>query len=456
MTLTGIAAAYAATLQLDQIPEEVRAKARLALRDHVACVVSGSRTDLGVLTREVLVTGIDGPARLLGIGRSTTPGLAAFCNATAANAMDFDDTSGAGHPGASVIPAALAAAAVAPCDGGRFVEAIVAGYEVGMRVARAIKPSWQRYRQVHGIGSAQVFGAAAAAGHVLGLDEEAMARCFGIGGAMAPVPHAGKYGWNERPITWVKDNVSWPAENGFRAAVLARAGMHANRTILDGEQGFWVMAGSDQFDPSLLQDYSGFDLMALSFKPYPCCRWLHTTLDAVGVLQLEHGLPVEAVERVQVDTILPLAEQFMDRAPQTMVDAQFSLPHAVSMRLLRVDVDQWWTAANRTRPEVIGLMARIEARHDPALTERYLEAGRHNGCIPSHVRVWLVGGGEPLEAYREVALGEPSNPLSEEAHLEKFRRLTGSALSEEARNALLQRLAVVEMLESVEQLLADV
>lgn len=453
MTLTSKAAAHAANLKLDQLSPEVLTRAREALRDHLACAIAGNGTDLGSLVRQTLTTGIEGRARLLGSSQSTIPGLAAYCNATAANAMDFDDTSGAGHPGASTIPAALDAATVVPCDGRRFVEAIVAGYEVGMRVAKAIKPSWPRYQQVHGIGSAQVFGAVAAAGHVLGLEQEAMERAFGIAGSMAPVPHAGKYGWNERPLTWVKDNVAWPAELGFRAALLARAGMHANRTILDGDKGFWIMASSDQFTPSFLEDYDGFELPKLSLKPYPCCRWIHTTLDAIEEMQREHGLRVEDVERVEVETIQALAGQFMDRTPRTMVDCEFSLPHAVAMKLQQVDVGEWWTADNRSNPGVLQLMARVESVHDPALTKRYLAAGRQNGCIPSRVRVYLTDGGR-LEVYREVALGEPANPLSEAAQLDKFHHLTARFLSQEAREVLLDELATVETLASMEQLLA--
>lgn len=452
MSLTRVAAAYAAYLDLSQVPFEVQVKAKQALRDHLACAIAGSRTDLGALVRQVLTAGIDGPARLIGTSRATIPGLAAFCNATAANAMDFDDTSAPGHPGASIIPAALAAAAITPCDGRRFLTAIIAGYEVGMRVAQAIQPSWARYQQVHGIGSAQVFGAAAAAGHILGLDAEAMARAFGIAGSLAPVPHAGKFGWDERPLIWLKDNVAWPAEVGCRAALLARAGLPASRTILDGEQGFWVMAGSDRFDPSVLQDYTGFELTRLSFKPYPCCRWLHTTLGALDELQARHTLSVEALERIRVDTIQPLVEQFMDPAPQTMVDAQFSLPHAVSMKLLGIEVAEWWKTANRTHPKVLALMRRVEGWHDLALTERYLETGRQSGRIPSRVHVWVTGVGH-LEAFVGVALGEPDNPLPESALLEKFHRLTCNSIDENARQVLLERLAGVEMLDSVEELL---
>ena len=449
MNLTQTAAAYAANLSLDQVPADVQHKARQALRDHIACTLAGSQTDLGSLMRQTLTEKAEGPARLWGTLCSTAPGVAAFCNAVAANAMDFDDTSGAGHPGASVIPAAFAAASINDCSGRRLLTAIIVGYEVGIRTAAAIRPSWERYRQVHGIGTGQVFGAAAAACHILGLDAETITRAFGIAGTLAPVPHAGKFGWDERPLTWMKDNVAWPAEAGLRAALLARAGLPASHSILDGDKGFWIMASSDQFDPTVLEAYDTFQLMRLSLKPYPCCRWLHTTLGAVAELQADYSLQVDSIGKIHVDTILPIAEQFMEPAPQTMVDAQFSLPHAVAMKLLHVDVSGWWKSENRTCSEVQSLMRRVQARHDPSLTERYLAMGRQNGCIPVRVEVRSVNG-KRLQAYEEVALGEPNNPLAEQDQVIKFETLTRHLLSQESRQKILSQIAKVETLESVQ------
>ncbi len=453
MSLTLAAATYAARLSLDQIPEPVRVKARQAIRDHVACAVAGSQTDLGILVRRAIGADVDGPARLLGVGRSTLPGLAAFCNATAANALDFDDTSDAGHPGASIISAALAAATVRGCSGGRLLTGIIAGYEIGMRVASAIRPTWARYQQVHGIGTAQVFGAAAASSHILELEEQVTARAFGIAGTLAPVPHAGKFGWGERPLTWMKDNVAWPAEAGLRASLLAAAGMPAPVSILDGDRGFWMMAGSDRFEAALLKAYDTFHLSHLAFKPFPCCRWLHTALGAIATLQSDHEVDADAVHRVQVFTTLPVVEQFMDPAPKTMVDAQFSLPHAAAMKLLRVDVAQWWKGANRADPRVHALMARVEASHDPALTDRYLALGQRNGCVPACVELRMADG-SCLEAYEELALGEQGKFLSEEDQLEKFDALTRETLQDDARELLLARLARLEDLDSLDELLA--
>ncbi|MGQ9583973.1 MAG: MmgE/PrpD family protein [Anaerolineae bacterium] len=451
MNLTQKAAAYVANLSLGSVPANVQDKARQALRDHLGCALAGSLTDLGTIVRQTLTLGPEGPALLLGTTRGAEPGLAAFCNAVAANALDFDDTSGAGHPGASIIPAALAAASLVNCSGSQFLTAIIAGYEVGLRVAAAIRPSWERYRQVHGIGTAQVFGAAAAASRILGLDAEAITRAFGIAGSLAPVPHAGKFGWDERPLTWMKDNTAWPAEAGLRSALLARSGWQASRSILDGPTGFWIMASSDRFEPGRLESYDSFLLLDLSFKPYPCCRWLHTALDALGYLQVAHGLSPDSVERVEVETISPVSEQFMDRSPRTMVDAQFSLPYAMAMKLMNVEVGAWWSAVSRTLPKAHILMQRVEARHNPLLTERYLAMGQHNGCIPASVSVWLTDGTR-WEAYEEVALGEPRKPLSEDQLRHKFEVLTKHLLDEKSSQSLLEQLANVQDLETLEPL----
>jgi 2-methylcitrate dehydratase PrpD len=112
----------------------------------------------------------------------------------------------------------------------------------------AVRPSWDRRVRVHGIGVTQTFGAVAACARLLGLGFEQTLNAFGLAGAFAPLPHEGKFGWDEARLTCVKDNVAWPAEGGLRAASLAARGFLATREILDGERGLWIMTGSDRCD----------------------------------------------------------------------------------------------------------------------------------------------------------------------------------------------------------------
>ena len=267
----------------DDIPDPVVSKCKTLILDALACGIAGSRTPIGRIVSD-LADHLGGKpqATILGAGFKTSCTTAAFVNASAVNALDYDDTAQFGHPGSTTIPAVLALGEYLNCDGRAVIEAIVIGYEVGLRVASAINPTYERYRQVHGIGTPQIFGATAAAAKLLGLDLESTLNAFGIAGASAPVAHAGKFGWHDKSIAFVKDNVAWPAESGLRAALLAEKGYEGSESILDGNNGFWVMAGSDRCDFNSMMDFSQYQILGVSLKPYPCCRWIHTTLDVVG------------------------------------------------------------------------------------------------------------------------------------------------------------------------------
>src|SRR5206468_1452885 len=132
--------------------------------------------------------------------------------------------------GGSRTPLARAAADVAVADRG--------GGATGIGTRRRAPPGPPAFAN----------GAAAAAARLLGLGYEEMLCAFGLAGAFAPLPHEAKFGWNEDQLSWVKDNVAWPAEGGVRAALLAASGFRATRTILDGDRGLWRMLGSDRCD----------------------------------------------------------------------------------------------------------------------------------------------------------------------------------------------------------------
>src|SRR5207249_1913960 len=185
--------------------------------DHVGCALGGSLTPLGLAASAVACADGGSAATVVGTRHRAGPGPAAFANAMAANALDYDDTGATGHPGATVIPAAVAGA------------------------------------------------------RLLGLDTEATLCALGLAGAFASLPHDGKIGWEEGRISWVKDNVAWPAEGGVRAALLAERGFRATREVLDGERGLWIMAGSDRcdFDRMVRGLGTDWDGLCVSLKPYP-------------------------------------------------------------------------------------------------------------------------------------------------------------------------------------------
>ena len=282
-------AQYAVETTYADLPEAVVEHAKHAIRDSLACILGGSSMAAAQPIRDVILPmAADGLATVAGTRRRVFPPLASHINAQLANVLDYDDTMAdgyPGHPGATVIPAALALAEQRGASGKEFLAAVVVGYDVYSRVARAGQPTPTRSRQVRGMATWQVFGAVATAVNILGLDPDAAARAFGLAALHAPVPFLGKF-YEERPIWALKNNFGWATMGGLLAAQYAAEGLEANQRILEGQTGFWAMAGSDHCDFTHLTEALGqeFRILDTSFKSYPCCRFTHSALDAIDHL----------------------------------------------------------------------------------------------------------------------------------------------------------------------------
>jgi 2-methylcitrate dehydratase PrpD len=380
--------------------------------------------------------------------------LVAYANASAMNAQDYDDTGRSGHPGSSIVPAALALGEKLGKDGQAIILACVTGYEIGIRVARAIEPSWERYRQIHGIGTAQTFGSMAACAKLLDLDLGSTLNAFGVAGATAPVAHAGKFGWVDKSIAFIKDNVAWPAEAGLRAALLAEMGYEGSESILDGNQGYWVMAGSDQCDFERLTDFSDYEIMNVSLKPYPCCRWIHTTLDALGELVAENQFDLTEVERVDVFSTQALADYFGRTDPRTFVDVQFSIPCALALELSDIPYSVWYRPENWKNPKVLELASRVSVSMEIEYQDLYLELGRASSRIPARVEI-TIKGGDKFVRYCDVASGSPEKPMHPQARKTKVLDLTDERLSTESQVNLIREVENLDGIDDIRHVLAE-
>ncbi len=416
-------------------PEDVRHRLLLAVRDTLACGIAGSATSLSLMHRRTAGSLPNGRSTVLGYCDATSPQVAAFQNATAMNAMDFDDTASvSGHPGAPILAAALAVAEQQGASGVELLQAVLAGYEVAARVAIACRPSPEQYALVHGSQCFLGFGAAAAAARVLTLNEEATARAFGIVAALTPIPVAGKFGWEEGRISWIKDNVNWPSEAGVRAAYLAKEGFPASTTVFDGDRGFWRMIASDRFEADQLVDATTFHLRDLAFKPYPCCRWLHASLEAVKAALDQAG--GRNVEKITIWTTRGVAASFGAKRPATMIDAQFSAPHAVAALCLGIAVNEWWREDLLVDPAFQKMMDRVTLKEDATMTLQFLETGRNVNRIPARALVEFADG-QSFEAFCPFPQGTPSSDRaksrSDDAMLaEKHRQLLKVRFSEDS------------------------
>jgi 2-methylcitrate dehydratase PrpD len=421
---TAAIAGFAAGLRFEDIPEPVWRKALDHVIDALGCGLAGtgstlSRQFLAVLAQEAG----PGPCPVLGGAASLGPASAAFANAMAINALDFDDGleedgKGLGHPGATIIAAALSAAFLRPVSGRDFLTAVVAGYEVNARLIHAIQPGLARFRQVYGVCQHQGIGGAVAFGRLQDLDAAGMANALGFAGTLANLPSLRKYNWDSRPLVSFKDFVAPAAESAVRAVRLHQGGLTGAADVLDGDTGLWRMLGSDRYAPDLLTQGLGrsWSLDMATIKPWPTCRWMHCSLASLAALAQDHPLGAGNVARVTVHAAEGLLRDFMDARPLTMVDAQFSLPYAIAAMLHAIPPARWYDDGRLGDPALLALAARVEGEADAEADTQMREYRRPAGRVSLLLRDGRLLS-PPLICYPPGSL---RNPLPQDFVARKF------------------------------------
>ena len=440
-------AQFVADFRLEHCPPEVIHQAKRCVVETVGCALAGARTPLARAALDVLQTmGEGGCSSVVGSGRRAAPDRAAFVNGVAANALDYDGgVVLQGHYGGTVVFSALAVAELVDATGREFLEAIIAAYEVTTRIGVATRPSLEHRRLVAGYGPHQGFAAVVTAGRLLKLDVERLVHAFGIYGAFAPVPSAMQWNWRNRPLTWTKDMVAWPSVSGINAVMLAKSGFLGPRTIMEGERGFWRMAGSDQFNPEALLDGLGtrFDIMRLYFKAYPTCRWNQAPIDALRQILTRREWNDADVMEVEVGVARALLDQhFDDYGPHNLVDAQFSLPYALAVILQgEAAGPHWYEPTLFDSPAVARTMRKVKLRFDEEIEELFFA----KRLVAAKVKVKGADGSEE-NARVDHPHGDAENPLTDKELDDKFRALADVSLPRKQADPLLQKMRELERL----------
>src|SRR5437763_10246304 len=235
-TAAGRLAEFCAGLRWAELDPEVQARTREVLLDLIGVALAGSRQPSSPpAARVALDLGGQGAATIIGTRQTTSAVWAALANGTAAHAVELDDvtTESSLHPGVAVIPAALALAEDIQAPPARMLEAIVAGYEVTMRVGNALNPASAYARGFHPTGVAGVFGATMAAGRLLDLRHDQLVHALGIAGTLASgsLEYLSDGAWTKRL------NAGWAGHAGITAAQLAAAGFTGPSTVFEGRLG---------------------------------------------------------------------------------------------------------------------------------------------------------------------------------------------------------------------------
>ncbi len=426
------------------MPDEVVHKAKLWMLDAIGCGLGGSRTISARSAVDALTEWSSGPCRVIGRDVMTDPGTAAFLNSVAINALDYDDCDPSGHPSSTLIGSLLSLAGVAEATGEELLRAYVTGFEVCSRIGQAISPSEARFAEVWGLGTHQTMGAAAVAASLGRLDVTETLNALGIAGASAPVPSGQKWGWDDHPLTWIKDAVALPAQVGVNSMLLAKKGFSGCKDILDGDTGFWRMAASDRCDFELMTRGLGTEhfLLGASVKMYPCCWFIHPTLEAVQRIMGENALDRREIAEVKVHSLTDLVSFFNFVTPNELVDAQFSLPYCVAMVLLEKPVGPDWVLdrSQFTDETVTALASRVRIFADPAADSAFFD---ENKRIPSRVEIVMTDG-RRFETEVPAPKGTPARPVAEQEILDKFRSMAEPVLGRENASELEEFVLTIE------------
>ncbi len=454
--MTGVTrklAGFVAELGYDDLPDAVVERTKLLILDITGIMVR-ARHDAESTASMIAAVGrlglAAGECSVIGDGRRYAPTAAALVNGTLAHSLDFDDTHAAGslHSSAPIVPAALAAAEMTGASGRDLIAACVAGYEVQIRLALALDPSDHYDRGFHPTATCGVFGAAAAAAKLLGLDAGGIERAFGIALSQA----AGSMQFLADGAWTKRSHVGQAASNGLVCATLAAEGFKGPAEAFEGKWGF-LAAYAPEPDESAVTAGLGTDweTLRLAVKPYPSCRYSHAAMDGLIALKRAHGFTADEVEEVEIG--LPEtghkiigAPAAAKASPKSVVDGQFSMPFCAAVALREGGLAWDDYARHIGDGETAALCKRVETVVDPQAQAAF------PANLSATVRVRTRDG--EYRTFVEVPKGEPGNFMSQDELERKFDGLCAPYLEGGRRARLADALLALEEANSVSAICA--
>jgi 2-methylcitrate dehydratase PrpD len=389
------------------LPGNVRQAVRHAILDLVGASVAGFGSDAARAARAVAARQYAaGAASVWFFGHGLTPAGAAFANASAASALDLDDghRGAGGHPGASIIPAAVAVAEAEGSGAERFLTAVALGYEVAIRIAAA-----RDFTRLDTLSTGRWcgYGAAACASYLMGLDRERTTEAMAIAGVAAPGLSAA--GYSRRMGNSVKEGIPWATAIGLTAAELAREGYTGPTDILDHP---------DYYDPTAILAGLGetFTVERIYHKPYACCRWIHAAIDAVLAMRGESDIAPSEIDSIEVYTFARALRLSNEPEPGSLEGARYSLPFCIAAAAVDGPASLLPMSSDLLRREDIrALAAKVRLTVDPVLDPLF--------PVQAPARVRILGKGRTQEREVRFARGDPDNPMGQAGLLRKFTTL---------------------------------
>jgi 2-methylcitrate dehydratase PrpD len=446
-TATSRLAEFVVSTPLSACPEAARVQARRAALDSVGVMLAGASEPVARIVRSV--ARLEGGAPLctvVGSGLRTSPTWAALCNGAAGHAHDFDDTNFAlmGHPSVPLLATALACGEAEGADGASLMLAYLLGFEVSAALGLALNPGHYT-RGWHATATLGTIGCAAAAARLAGLDLAQTTHALGIAASLASGLKE-NFGSMTKPY-----HAGHAALNAVTAVALARAGMTASATALEGSQGFAAAFSGEKLGVGAFDELGGeWQILrsGIAVKPYPSCALTHSAIDALVELRAKHAIDAAEVEDVEVGVNHVVPEVLRHPVPSNALERKFSMPYCAAAALGRgaVGIDDFEDGPVRD-PGVAALVPRVRMVVDPSLPDALEQQAW------SRVTVRLTDGRTFAEGPRGAS-GHPSAPLSETQLRDKFLGCAAGVLGRDQAAAVADQLLQLDAVPDIRALTA--
>ncbi len=454
-----------AKLTLKDIDQRTIDNAKIFMLDCLGCILSGSQiVNAKSIRRAVKHFADGGDCTIYGTDMKTNAMMAALINGCTGHSQDYDDDhrEGTQHASVAVLPAVLALAEKYGKSGEEALLAYIIGSDVTIRAGEAFAGT-SYYAGWHLTGTCGVFGAAAAACKIMGLEPQQYVDALGVAGS-----EAGGLGEFNSCGAWTKRfHAGQSAMDGVLAAYMGKEGYYAPPTVFEGKEGFLNLfsfkGGSNGYDAVLPNGISypekiienfgkKWEMADNSIKLHSCCRFTNNFCDCAIDIHNRPGFDWTKVKAIHAE-----CNRFTDaklchpveikRHPVNTVNAQFSLFYEIACGLVKGRVLPESFTDEAIKDERLNHLCdlitwEINDEFEAVYPEKY----------PARVTVTMEDG-QVFVGEVEYPKGDPEYPATKEEVVEKFRNNAANTIGSVKAERIIELVDRIETLDNLNELI---
>ncbi len=433
---------FVSGLRARDLSPEVVHYAKRHLLDTVGVMIAGAGGDVATRAQAVIAS-VRGAGKIPVPGRARRADLldAAYLGGTAAHGIELDDgyRAGSAHCGCVVVPASLSIAYERGASGSALLEAVVAGYETAIALARACAPDL-RQRGFHPTSAVGPFGAAMASAKLRGLPADKLGNALGIAASSA----AGLFAFVNGGGDIKRLHAGHASREGLQAALLAEQGVEGPPHVIEARDGFMQAFAFGRIERTraiALPPNTSFGITDCYIKPYACCRHIQPAIEALYGLLNDEKIATDDIKRVDVETYKIAAEHALT-GWDDFASAQLSFPYLMGLAArFRGIKFEHFDAQMRRDPAFGAFAQKLTITAPPEIDQLYPK------LRPARVTVTTARGKFTRTA--DEALGSRLVPLHDAGLDEKFLGLAAPVLGDRRAAELLARLWAVDEIDDV-------